>query len=375
MARVHKQRTYLQIAGCLLAIGCSQTRERPTPVALASHSALSDRLDRCFKAQSYALPFSGIVVARRGSETFTRAAGSLEPGNQATPRTDVPYRLASVSKVITTVAVGQLIDAGRLSFEDQIGTYLPQLPPSIAVVTIEQLIQHRSGVVSLGQLGPESFEIIMRARTAHDLLPLVVNHPLAFEPGSRQQYSNGGYFLLGAVVEAVTGRVFADHLREALFEPLEMRDSSLDPGHNAAHPMTRMTGPGLPLAERPQPVRGPFTQRGTPAGSGLSSAEDLVKLGQALLGDRLLSSTVKQRLFPKKVEVWRIGQSGGSIGANTDFSVFPESGWVLVVLSNYDPPAAELMGQVLRTFIVSGECKPLSEGDRPSPFRPPPGGT
>ena len=67
--------------------------------------------------------------------------------------------------------------------------------------------------------------------------------------------------------------------------------------------------------------------------------------------------------------MWRIGQSGGSIGTNTDFSAYPDNGWVVTVLSNYGPPAGELMGEVLRTFVLGKGCTPLAEKDRVSPMR------
>jgi hypothetical protein len=95
----------------------------------------------------------------------------------------------------------------------------------------------------------------------------------------------------------------------------------------------------------------------------------MMKLARALSGDRLISKQVKERLFPRRNGEWRVGQSGGNMGVNTDFAVFPDNGWSLVVLSNYDPPAGELMGEALRGVILGKGCTPLSAKDRPSPFR------
>jgi hypothetical protein len=125
-------------------------------------------------------------------------------------------------------------------------------------------------------------------------------------------------------------------------------------------------------------MRGSVAIMGSPAGDGVSTADDMMRFGTALLGSEYLSDAVKSQLFPRTGDVWRIGQSGGSPGTNADFAVLPASGDVLVTLANTDPPAAELMGEVLRRTMLGQGCKVLRPEDRPSPSRvmllPPPGG-
>ncbi|HEX8640724.1 MAG TPA: serine hydrolase domain-containing protein [Allosphingosinicella sp.] len=354
-----------------LVAGCT-----PPTTATAPNSAERDvatQLGACFDAQTAVFPFNGIVHAERGPWTFTRTAGALAPSEAAQPRADTPYSLASVSKVFTNVAIGQLVDQGRVSLDAPIGTYLPDLPPAFAAITLDQLIHHRSGVASFLQPAPEWFEAVQRARTARDLVPLVTRAPLAFRPGEREEYSNGGYVLAGAVVEAVTGKPFADHLEEAIFRPLGMTRTSLDPIAGTAMPMTRLSPPGAPPSEELRPVPMNIAFRATPAGSARSTAEDLTRFGRALLGEALLRPETRARLFRRRGEPWRIGGAGGNIGTNTDFAVLPELGWVVVVLSNYDPPSAETMARVLHGVLAGRGCRTVSEADAPSPFGPPAG--
>jgi CubicO group peptidase (beta-lactamase class C family) len=341
--------------------------------AAQAQSATAEALAACYDKQAALAPFSGVVLAERGDESFVRTAGKFSSDAGAMPR-DARFRLASVQKVLTKVAIGQLVDAGRIKLDAPVTTYLPDLPPEFAAITIDHLLQHRSGVAGFTLMTPQIASALAGASTARDLVPAVISQPLGFKPGERQQYSNGGYFLLGAVIEQVTGKEYGTYLEEALFRPLGMTSTSLAADPRTANGFTRMAPGGAPLTEaRPLPAAMSL-QRGTPAGNGVSTADDLIKLGRALSGDQLISKAVKERLFPRRNGEWRVGQSGGNIGVNSDFAVFPDRGWSLVVLSNYDPPAGELMGEALRGVLLGKGCTPLSPKDRPSPFRQPPPG-
>ncbi|MDQ4088593.1 MAG: beta-lactamase family protein [Pseudomonadota bacterium] len=330
-------------------------------------TATPANLAACFEAQAARLPFSGVVMAVHGDEEFFRTSGALGPDG-GTPQRDTPYLLSSVTKVLTAVAIGQLVDQGRIALDATVGTYLPDLPAHLAQVTIEQLLQHRGGVAPMTELTPEYVQALRTATTARQLVPLVASRPPAFSPGERQGYSNGGYMLLGAVIEAVTGRSYAEHLEQSLFVPLGMTASRIEMDARTAPPMSRLLGPGGP-APSPQSLAGRVPPRGTPAGNSVSSAADLARLGRALLGDELLRPETKARIFPRNGEVWRIGQAGGSPGSNADLAVLPDHGWVVVTLSNYDPPAGQVMGEVLRGVALGRGCHTLSEQDRPSPLR------
>jgi CubicO group peptidase (beta-lactamase class C family) len=327
-------------------------------------------LGACFEAQARAAPFSGVVLATQGDSRFYRTAGNV---SGATPPTaDTPYRLASVGKLFTQVAIGQLIDQRKVDLQAPVGTYVAGLPPEIAAVTIDQLLHHRSGVARNVMFDPASLDVMLQARSARDLLPLVVSQPPAFPPGSKTEYSNGGYFLLGVVIEQVSGLSYEAYLREKIFGPLGMTRSAVAAGPGTAARLSRMS-------ETPAPFIGLPDVPGTPAGGSVSTAADMARLARALMGDEMLSQAARQALYPPKSDVWRIGQGGGAPGENTWFMVYPVAGAAVVVLTNQDPPGGELLGETMGTLLATGVCRPLSAADRPSPMRimrgpPTPGG-
>ncbi|ALL13071.1 serine hydrolase domain-containing protein [Caulobacter henricii] len=330
-------------------------------------------LPACFTAQASATPFAGIVMAADGENRFTRVAGTTDGIRE--PTTNQRYHLASVSKVLTQVAIARLVDQGRIQLDAPISTYLPELPAEFGVITVNQLLQHRAGVFSATMMTPDLVEAVLGARSHRDLLPTVLSRPLAFVPGTQSQYSNGGYFVLGAIIEAVSGRSYSGLVDAEVLRPLGMTRTALEPTGDTAEPLTRMAGPGEPPRATPAPMKGFPPLPATAAGDGVSTAEDLLKLARALAGSSFVSTVTKAAVFPQRGPVWRIGQGGGRPGANAYFMVYPERDAAVVVLTNNDPPAGELMGEVLGTMMSGQPCRPLTEADRPSPMRiirPPP---
>lgn len=354
------------ISAFMVATACQAATRQPAP-RRADVPVSEAELARCFDAQAAMVPFSGVVLLDRGGTTFVRAAGTLDAEERIAPTADARFRLASVQKVLTRIAIGQLVDKGALDLDSPVGRYVQGLPAEMAAVTLDQLVHHRSGVASFTRMSPPMMDALASAASARDLLPLIVPQPLEFPRGEREAYSNGGYWLLGAVIESVTGKEYGQYLEEALFRPLGMTATSLVSGPETAVRKTRMV-PGQPPSTTPRAVRPPREPRGTPSGDGVSTANDMMKLGRALLGDMLLTPRTKARLFPQRPGgPWRIGQSGGNIGTNTDFAVFPESGLVSIALSNFDPPAGDLMGRVLRQAALGAGCSPSRQPDRPLP--------
>ena len=338
-----------------------------TQPARADQAIVTRQLVQCFDKQAAIAEFSGVVLARRGDEEFVRAAGTADPQGKVPIGRDTSFRLASVQKVLTRVAIGLLADRGLLRLDDPVGKYVDGLPLVMASATIDQLVQHRSGVAPLTRLTPETGARILNATTTSELVETVASQSMSFRPGERQEYSNGGYFLLGAVIEKASGLSYGSFLEQAIFKPLDMRSSRLVADSRTAVPISRIAeGGNAPVAPTDRP--------GTAAGNGVSNADDLATLGSALIDGRLLSEPTRQLMFPRQPGEWRIGQDGGSFGVNTSLAAFPDSGWVLVVLSNFDPPAGELMSEALRGVIAGKGCVPLSEKDRPSRLRrmPPP---
>lgn len=301
-------------------------------------------LEACFDAQHRRAPFSGVVLMEREGESFVRISGFADEEGKVPIRRDTRFRLASVTKVITRAAIARLIEEGKLAFDTPVGAHVRGLPPKMAAVTVEQLLNHRSGVAPLETFedGPDLTRLLT-ARRATDLLPLLVKHELQFEPGTRTKYSNGGFMLLGILIEALTGRTYGEHVEESVYRPLGMTSSSLVADARMAMPLTTED---MPDASRPRTY--PHWNRvGVPSGNSVSTADDLMKLGRALVAGSFLSPGVQARAFPEDTPIKGIFQSGGSAGVDTAFILSSATGWRLVLLSNHDAPAGELMARAL----------------------------
>jgi CubicO group peptidase (beta-lactamase class C family) len=330
-------------------------------IMAVAHTAVAAPLERalarCVAAQSKQAAFSGIIVASKAGARFFHQSGFADAESKRVLGRDTPFRLASVGKLFTQVALGKLVQSGKLRLDDSVRDYLPELPESFAPISIAHLLHHRSGVAEMTRPEFADAPTLAGAKNARDLVPLLAGKPLSFKPGSRERYSNGGYLLLGAVIESVSGQSYRDYVTQKIFEPLGMKDSSFEPGPQSATPLTRMAGPGQPPAERPMP-RMEFPEfKATSAGDALSSAADLERFAEALVNDQFLTQAVKKALFTRQLEPWRIGQAGGSVGSNTGLWAYPDEKAWLVVLTNFDPPAGELMGQTLQDVLRGQPCK------------------
>lgn len=342
----------------------------PEPEAVAALTSRADLLARDDR-------FSGVLlVANPERVVLERSWGMArrDTGEAVTGATR--FRLGSLNKVFTAVAVLQLVEAGRVDLDAPLGRYLAGYPNSqvATTVTIRHLLSHRGGTGDI--FGPEYQRERLGLRSLDDYLRLFGSRPPAFEPGSRFQYSNFGYILLGAVIERVTGRSYYDHVRSAVFEPAGMRDTESLPEDQLvatrSHGYTWRDGNWVSNADG-------LPWRGTSAGGGYSTARDLLAFARALQAGRLLSrpmldaaTTVTSNGYGMgfimrgegRYRAW--GHSGGAPGMNAELRVLPDLGIVFVALSNLDPPAAtRLMDFFLRRIDDPGPTHP----DRAGPAR------
>lgn len=288
--------------------------------------------------------FSGVVMlAKDGTPLLSRAWGMADPAKGIANRPDTKFNLGSINKFFTHVAIGQLAAAGKLSLSDTIRKHLPDYPSPVAdKITIEQLLQHRSGLGDI--FGPKFLAAHASLRTLSDYLPLFADKPLEFEPGSDQRYSNAGFIVLGLIIEKISGQSYYDYVRDHITKPAGMNDTAsyaIDENvPNRAIGQTKR-GPEGPLPARQSNI-GTLPARGSSAGGGYSTAADLLRLSQALLADKLLPKRWTDWLFTGNLDgagKRNIGVAGGSPGVNAVLEIEPP--YTLIVLSNYDPPSAE----------------------------------
>lgn len=299
--------------------------------------ALGSWLDERVKADE----FSGVVLlAKDGKPIFRQAYGFADLGLQVPNRVDTKFNLGSINKMFTRLAIDQLAEQGKLSLDDTVGKHLPDYPNADVreKVTIRQLMEFRSG---MGDIFTEKFHGTAknRIRTVADAMTLFVDDPLLFAPGTDQKYSNAGYVVLGAIVEKVSGRDYYEYIRENIYKPAGMKDSDsyeLDvPVPNRAVGYTRNSSNGpAPGGGRRNNLFETFF-KGTPAGGGYSTVDDMLAF------DTILRSG---KLFKTPRPIRGLGAAGGTGGANALLEQV-DAQYTLIVLSNYDPPAAIEVGK------------------------------
>jgi CubicO group peptidase (beta-lactamase class C family) len=315
--------------------------------------------------------FSGIVAAARGTTPIVVATAGYADRAAKTPFTpSTRFTIGSIGKMFTAAAVGQLVDAGRMSFDDVVGRYLPDYPNATVrnKVTVGMLLSHTSGMGDfLARRTPSMMET--GVARADEFLPLYARDEPAFEPGTRWSYSNAGLALAGAIVERVSGEAYPDYLRAHVFRPAGMTNSA--PNNvprsdlHLVVPYTKMTERGPADAWRAAP-----RDIGSPAGGAISTAEDLVRFADALRGGRLVTSAtframVRQHGAPPRgggygycmeiaVESGRtiVGHGGGFPGVSTHLYLVLDSPYTVVALANIDPPAAEQAAALARSLLI-----------------------
>jgi D-alanyl-D-alanine carboxypeptidase len=362
------------LAATMATTSCTSHREPRRPPTETDPpieaSTGVESLQRSAAAQLAQDDFSGVVVAvHRGATVVSVARGVLGAAGTPAVTPSTRFNIASAGKMFTAVAIAQLVDAGKLRFADQVGSYVPGLPPETAAITIAQLLTHTSGLGNF--FSPMNLPTLQRARTATDLLPLIAADKPASSPGARFAYSNSGFALLGVVIERVSGEVYADYLRDHIFRPADMLDTSLDaaPLEALAQPLTAKTRDG---GVGPLHLAPGATIPGSAAGGAFSSANDLEKFAVALLGHRLASPASTDALLAPKVQgpsadraygygfgiktrharTW-LGHNGGTLGANAELEFSIDGAWILVVLANRDPPSATRQIDALEDRIAN----------------------
>jgi CubicO group peptidase (beta-lactamase class C family) len=308
--------------------------------------------------------FSGVVlIAKDGRPIFHRAYGFASKRFDAPNQPDTKFNLGSINKSFTAVAISQLAEQGKLSFDDSIGKFLDIFPPEIAEkVEIRHLLNMRSGWGDFW--GNEDYLArFSRLREVSDYMEFIKDMPLNFEPGTNFQHSNTGFDVAGAVVEAITGLDYYDYVKKNIYEPAGMVASDSyhkdGPVKNLAVGYTNMNrndpqGTGYRWENTYM-----MPPKGTPAGGGYSTAGDLLKYDNALRNNKLLSQTYTDYLFSRFED--RLGAPftpkgmyravGGAPGINAYFAMDLVSGYTFIVLSNYDHPAAvTLADQIIEMF-------------------------
>lgn len=243
----------------------------------------------------YRLFHGTVLVAEAGQIVYKKAFGLAHREWEVPHTLDTKFLIGSVSKQFTAVLVLQLVEEGKLKLEDTVSQYIPDFPRDKGNrITIHHLLSHSSGLPSTENMDNWYSDLWHKEYTTMELVRLFYDYDLAFEPGSRFQYSNPGYYIIAAIIEKITGQKYADVLQERILKPLVMKDSGAYDYYTIL--------PKLASAYEYWNFRYSHSEYWNPtstvgAGGIYSTVDDLYKWDRALYTQKLLSSKCLELLF------------------------------------------------------------------------------
>lgn len=339
-------------------------------------AAVKARLEQIASSYTPNSAFMGTVLVVEGDQVLLdKGYGMASLEWQVPNAPDAKFRLGSLTKQFTATLVLLLQQDGKLNVNDPVSKYVTDAPPAWAKITLANLLGHTSGIPNF--TGFKEFSTwCMSPHTPAEEIAFFKDKPLDFEPGSKFAYSNSNYIVLGVVIEKVSGKKYADMLRERIFDPLGMKDTGLD-SDDLVLPKRAVgyrPGPhGVDVA-RSESMTIPWS-----AGAIYSTTGDLLKWEHGLFGAKILSAdSLKQMTTPGKGDygfgvfmqtkdgVRIVSHGGGIEGFNTQLEYAPEKQIAVVVLSNVNGGAPDAMGGQLmdtvlgKPVVLAGERKAVS---------------
>jgi CubicO group peptidase (beta-lactamase class C family) len=321
--------------------------------APASSQDVAARIDQVLSATYKAdAPGATVIVVKDGKTILRKGYGLADVERKLPLAPDTVMRLGSVTKQFTAAAIMMLVDEGKIKLDDDITVYLPDYPAQGKKVSIEHLLTHTSGIVSY--TGKPGFKNGMQDDlTVSRMIDSFKSDPLEFEPGSRYKYNNSGYFLLGAIIEKVSGLTYDKFVEQRIFVPLGMKHTAYE-GHERSktvHALGYTTKQGGGFA----PGAAISMTQPYAAGSLVSNVDDMARWDAAVSSGKLLKAASWQRSFTPYVLSggastnygygWEMGKLQGAVmiahgGSIPGFKTFtlriPSEKLYVAVLSNAD---------------------------------------
>jgi CubicO group peptidase (beta-lactamase class C family) len=363
-------RSPIVAAIALLVCAACGPDEPSAPVAgTSADSVFVTALRARLEAATQAGEFSGAVLVVRNGSTLFEGAYGLADRERNVPNTPLTqFRVGSMNKMMTAVAALQFVQAGTLRLDASLGEYLRDYPNAevASTVTVHHLLTHTGGTGDI--FGPDFMAHRLELRTTSDYLKLYGTRGLQFAPGTQYVYSNYGFMLLGAIIEQLSGKSYYEHVAARVLAPAGMTstgfapEDSLVPGRAVGY--TSLVVAGALVSNAPT-----LPYRGTSAGGGYSTVGDFARFAAAIQERRLLDSVHTTLLLAGKIPVVAgvqyaygffdrvvggrrfVGHGGDAAGMTGVLEFEPNGGYVVVVLSNFDPPAATKVAAFILTSL------------------------
>jgi CubicO group peptidase (beta-lactamase class C family) len=360
----------------ITGIGLRPAKNGTAETKKLSVQAAGAELEAFAKKLAAADVFSGaILLAKDGQVVYKGAFGMANKDFNAPNRVDTKFNLGSMNKMFTGIAIAQLVEKGKLSYDDPLSKFIPDFPNAEAAkkIHIKHLLTHTAG---LGGYFSERYWSSSRdrIRTVDDMMKLAREDEkdIKFEPGTKWQYSNTGMMVLGKVIEIASGQTYFDYVRENIHKPAGMTNTDcyeLDKINTnlAVGYEKRFSDAGTEW------VNNVFAHvmRGGPQGGGYSTVEDLLKFDQALRSGKLVSTATFQTVSTPKPDLNSpeygygfffnkernvTGHSGGFLGISSNLDMYLGSGWTAIVMSNYGR-GSQAVSQKIQELIAATAAK------------------
>jgi CubicO group peptidase (beta-lactamase class C family) len=331
------------------------------PAAPIPVPQISAKVDEYMNAAVRVDGFSGsILVARDGQPVINKGYGMANFELNVPNDPNTVFRLGSITKQFTSTAIMMLQERGKLSANDPICKYFPECPQAWASVTIRHLLTHTSGIPSYTGF-PDFAKTAVLPTNSAQMFAQLKDKPLESAPGEKYAYNNSGYYLLGSIIEKVSGKTYADFLQENILAPLGMKNTGYDSPvtliKNRASGYVRQGGGVINASYMDMTI--PFA-----AGAMYSTTGDLLLWDQALYTEKLLSRKSFDEMFtPFKNGYgygWGIGKRfdrqiishGGNIyGFASQITRFPADRVTIIVLSNMQSAPAGRIANDLSAIV------------------------
>jgi len=346
------------------------------PKSAVPRAELKRRIHAALDKLVHVNDFSGCVtVVQRGDLVFDECRGLAERRFGVPVDRQTKFHVGSIDKMFTAVAIAQLVEAGRLSWDDTLAQRVPDYPDHEAAkkITLWQLLHHTAGLGDF--LVPEFFEHREKFVDPADYLDLIARQPKLDEPGKHWNYSNAGYVLLGRVIENASGENYFGYIQRHVFVPANMTSSGFD----RLDDITPKLAVGY---YRDGVFSGDWKAdwlkigyKGGPAGGGYSNNTDLLRFAQALHAGKLLKPATLAKMFEDEVPAGpggyaagfgdRVlhgrhvrGHAGGIEGTDANLQMIREADAAVALTSNEGPGQSWMFAEHIADLLAADGAKP-----------------
>jgi CubicO group peptidase (beta-lactamase class C family) len=343
--------------------------------SIAAPDGFADRANRHVQAFVDAGQFHGAVLFAKGGEPVLRAGYGLANREWDIPNTpSTKYRLGSITKQFTAVAMLQLVEAGKATLDDPVSKHWPEAPQSWSKVTIHHLLNHTSGIPSYTD-DPEFWKRMMIPLLPLEVIALTKDKPLQFAPGEGYKYNNTGYTMLGWLIEKLSGETYAGYLRKHVLDPAAMHDT----GYETHSEIIKRRASGY----APDGTNARYIDMTLPFSGGAlySTVDDMLKWDRFLESKRagLTEATFQKMITPGRDNYaygWDVKplsgrkamhHGGGIPGFNSHFIRMQDDKIAVVVLGNVNGLAPSQIARDLVALYYGATVKPPSAARAQSP--------